>query len=332
MRRLGAQFDTVTSTTNLWRAWREFRKGKRGRYAVRAFEPDADRQVVRLGNELLEGTYRPGRYRLFPIREPKCRLIAAAPVRDRIVHHGVHRILAPRLDLGLIDSTYACLPGRGSHRAVLAFQAALRRFRYILELDVRHYFPSVDRAILLDLMARRIKDRRLLDLLRTISESGSGLYHSPGVREFLGLESGFPPDGCGLPIGNLTSQWWGNHYLSGLDHFLKRELELPHYQRYMDDMTLFSDSRNVLMEARERAGEWLRTERRLHFKHPGAEPRSTTGHFTYLGYRVSRSGVEAAPKTLRKMKRRIAELVIRGDIESIERSVASYRGVLTRPQ
>ncbi len=220
MRTFGGLFERLISPANLWRGWREFRRGKRDRPSVRAFELDVEREVPRLHRELAGGDYRCGDYRLMALREPKRRLIAAADVRDRVVHHAVHRLLAPLFDPGLIDTTFACLPGRGSHRAVLAFLAALRRYRYVLNLDVRHYFLSIDRRILLELMARRLREERLVELLRTIAESGAGLYRRRGVPEFLGRESGFPPEGCGLPIGNLSSQWWCYQYFSGFDHFL----------------------------------------------------------------------------------------------------------------
>ncbi len=328
MKRFGGLFDQVSSTENLWRAWREFRRGKRGRPSVRAFELDAERQILRLHRELPAGQYLPGEYRLAGITEPKRRLIAAAPVLDRVVHHAVHRVLALLLDRGLIDTTFACLPGRGSHRAVLAFVRGLRRYRFVLCLDMRHYFLAIDRPILLDLMARRLKDRALLELLETIAGSGAGIYRRRGVADFLGLDPGFPPPGCGLPIGNLTSQWWGNHYLSGFDHFVKRDLKIPHYQRYMDDAALFSDSRSELLDAREAAGDWLARHRRLALKDPRAEPRSTRRSFTYLGYRVSPAGIRPTREVLKRIERRITDLVLQGDVERIERSVASYRGVV----
>ena len=115
-------------------------------------------------------------------------------------------------------------------------------------------------------MERKVKGPRTLALLRTIAESGRGLYERTDVRRFLGLPDGFPPPGAGLPIGNLTSQWWGNHYLSGLDHFAVRELRVPHYQRYMDDITLCADSRSALVEARCAIAEWLERQRRLQLK------------------------------------------------------------------
>lgn len=328
MRRHGGLFDRITSASNLWRSWLAFRRGKRRRPSVLDFELAADRHILALRRELVAGSYRPGAYRRLLIREPKRRLIAAAPVRDRVVHHAVHGVLAPLLDPGLVDTTYACLPGRGSHRAVLAFVNGLRRHAYVLLLDIRHYFLSIDTGILLDVMTRRIKDRRALGLLRVIAESGDGLYRHPTVVEVLGLGPGFPPPGCGLPIGNLTSQWWGNHYLSGLDHHIKRSLKIPHYQRYMDDMALFSDSRGQLEQAREEIGDWLWSERRLRLKRPLAAARSTKGCFTYLGYRVSRAGVRPGAEMLERVQTRVADLVLHGDAQKIERSLASYRGIL----
>lgn len=328
MRRAGGLFLEVSSRENLYAAWRDFRRGKRGRRNVASFEQRAAREVLALERELRAGAYRPGAFRLLPLFEPKHRLVAAAPVRDRVVHHAIHRVLAPRLDPRLIDATYACLPGRGSHRAALAFVAGLRRYRFVLLLDVRHYFLSIDRAILLDVMAALIKDRPLLELLRVVADSGRGLYRSPGVPEFLGLAPGFPPESAGLPIGNLTSQWWGNHYLSGLDHFVKRERKIPHYQRYMDDMALFSDDRGELAAAREAITEWLGVNRKLRLKHPYAEPKDGGARFTYLGFRVSRRGIGPTRSALARMQQRIREQILRGHPESVQRTIASYRGVL----
>ena len=329
MRRLGGVFDTVASTDNLWQAWCDYRKGKRSRRSVRAFDAEAGRQVVRLSRELGDGSYRPGGYRLLGIHEPKRRLIAAAPVRDRVVHRAIHRVVAPALDRGLIDATYACLPGRGSHRALLAMLAALRRYRYVLLLDVRAYFPSVRHAALRQVLRGELKDRRLLALTDVIIDSGDGLYRADGVAEFLGLEPGFPPPGCGLPIGNLTSQAWGNLYLSGLDHYVKRELKVPHYQRYLDDLALAGDSRSELAAARDALAAWLWRERGQVLKRPDARPRSTRARHRYLGYRVSRAGVEVPAAVMQRMRVRMGELVLRGDPEAIERMAASYRGVVS---
>lgn len=155
MRRIGRCFDAVASPDNLWGAWLDFRRGKRGRPTVQRFERAAVRHVHRLHRALVAGSYQPEGYRLKVIFEPKLRVIAAAPVRDRLVHHALHRQLAPALDRRLVDTTFACLPGRGSHRAVLAFQRALRKHRYVVLLDIARYFPSVEASRLLSGSSRR---------------------------------------------------------------------------------------------------------------------------------------------------------------------------------
>jgi len=180
-------------------------------------------------------------------------------------------------------------------------------------------------------MARKIKDTRLLALLEVVLDSGAGLYQQPEVARLLALPAGTPAPGCGLPIGNLTSQWWGNHYLSGLDHYLKRSLKLPHAQRYMDDIALLSNSRTQLLEARARTAHWLATERHQTLKHPRAPIRSTTQTFRYLGYRVSRRGIDPGPKPLRRMRRRLRWLALNGTPEALGRALTSYKGLLGFP-
>lgn len=329
MRRFSEVFPWLADRRNLWGAWRDFRRNKGGRASVRAFEPDAAAEVVALADELAAGSYRPLPYRLLFLHEPKRRLIAAAHVRDRVVHHATVRVLAPIFDPTLITSTFACLEGRGTHCALLAMVAAMRRTRYLMLLDIRRYFLSIDRDILIDeVMARRLKDRRALTLLRTIADSGAGLYARPEVVAFLELEHGFPPPSCGLPIGNLTSQWWGNHYLSGLDHFAKRTLKVRHYLRYMDDVALLADDARQLEDWRAAIAGWLREHRRLQLKRPDAPAVPTREVITYLGHRVSQAGVAPTQATLRRMQRRIAGLVLRGTNLAVERTIAAYSGVL----
>ncbi|MBF0131693.1 MAG: RNA-directed DNA polymerase [Magnetococcales bacterium] len=329
MRRFGNLFVEVASTNNLWRAWQDFSKGKRQRITVADFVWQAPQEVVSLHQQLMAENYRPQGYRLKMIHEPKHRLVAAAPVCDRIVHHAIYRILSPLLDPGLIRETWACLQGRGSHRAQIACVGAMRNYPWRMALDIRHYFPSIDHAILLEeVMARRIKDRRLLELLRKICRSGAGLYRHPGIGEFLDFPPGFPPDGCGLPIGNLTSQWQANHYLSGLDHHAKRVLGVPAYHRYMDDMVFFAHSKSQLQETRDAVAQWLWVYRRLKLKHPNAAIRSTKQPMTWLGKRISTAGINPSRRQIRKMQCRMTTLVRQGDEETIRHAVASYRGVL----
>jgi RNA-directed DNA polymerase len=330
MRRVGGLFDEVASLEGLWAAWRTFRRGKRGRRTVAAFELDADRQLLRLHRALTSGGYAPGPYRLKLIREPKVRLISAAPVRDRVVHHAVHRVSSPRLDGSLIHHTYACLEGRGLHRALFAASQALPRHRFVMSLDVRRFFLSVDHGILQDLLRSRLKDRPLLALLDRLILSGDGLYHRPDIRAALQLPAGFPAPGQGLPIGNLTSQWLANHYLSPLDHFITRALQPGHYQRYMDDLLVFDRSPEALYAIAEEATAFAAQSLglALSVKQP---PQPCLRPLDYLGHRLTRDGeITVARQKLARARRRLRRLAQSAPPERVARVLASYQGWAAR--
>ncbi|MEM7198741.1 MAG: RNA-directed DNA polymerase [Planctomycetota bacterium] len=324
MKRCGFLFEEIASQANLWQAWLEFRRGKRGRPTVQQFACRALGRIAVLHRRLREGSYHPAPCRLFLLHEPKRRLIAAAEVADRVVHHAIHRVLAPRLDRRLVEHNYACLPERGAHRALLAFQRAMRRSRYVLLLDVQSYFPSIDPDILGALLRRWLKDGRVLALSDRILDAGRGLYDGPRTRTFLGLADDWPPAGRGLPIGNLTSQWWGNHYLSELDHRLRRVHRLPYAQRYMDDVALFADDPATLRRVRDEAAQWLADERHLRWKHPRREPTRTDQAVTYLGHRVSRVTIRPTDKAWARMRCKLGRALLHPDDERLRRSLAAY--------
>jgi len=146
------------------------------------------------------------------------------------------------------------------------------------------------------------------DLVDELLDSGAGLYTRPDVADFLGWDAPLSW-GRGLPIGNLTSQWWGNLYLDGLDHFVMRELRVPLYQRYMDELTLMGDDRELLFDARDAIADWLALERRLDLSDRWAIPRTTRLPHRYLGYTVSRGAI--APG--RRLRRRVRLAVESGD-------------------
>ncbi|HNC99255.1 MAG TPA: reverse transcriptase domain-containing protein, partial [Myxococcota bacterium] len=272
-------FEAVVSPENLWQAWRSFERGKRRRRDVAAWGIDAERGVLRLSRELAEGRWRPGRYRLIRVRDPKRRVVAAAPVRDRVVHHALHQILAPWWNRRFIHHSYACLPGRGSHRALLCFFRRARSHRYVLSLDIARYFYSIDRSILKNLLFPAFPEPPLRALLQRVLDSGADLYQQPDVAQWLGwTEVG--ELGRGLPIGNLTSQWWGNVYLDGLDQYICRVLGHGTTQRYMDDITLFGNDPSELLCHRDTIAAWLHKNRGLRLKDPDAQPQSTYGSVT----------------------------------------------------
>lgn len=320
-------FEQVAAPAALLSAWRHYRSGKRLRPEVAVVEMDHERVVLELSGELLAGRYVHRPYRVLRITDPKPRLIAVATVRDRLVHTAMHRALAPLFDRSFIDDSYACLPGRGSHRAVLRFLELFRRHNQVMHLDVRRYFPSVDHGLLRELVVPRLRDRRWHRLIDAILASGRALYGRPEVREFYGGQASYARP-CGLPIGNLTSQWWGNLFLDGLDHFVKRTLRVGGYLRYMDDMVLFADEPGVLRAWRADIQRWMANERRLELNPSKGHVHPTSVAHTYLGYRVTRAGYDLAPTAARRFRGSLPALM-REDPRRIQRTLASWRGAMS---
>jgi len=242
-------FPQIASFENLFAAWEAARRGKRRRPDVAAFERHLEPNLLRLEQQLLDGSYRPGRYHSFFIREPKRRKISAAPFRDRVVHHALVRVIEPIFESRFSSASYACRLGKGTHRAADRAQALLRRHRYVLKADIAQFFPSIDHGVLDGLLARHIACRPTVELCRRIMASGDGILASeytlklfPGDDLFAALRP------RGLPIGNLTSQFWANVYMNRIDTLLQRELRLPHV-RYCDDLLVFADQKATLHTA-----------------------------------------------------------------------------------
>jgi hypothetical protein len=278
-------FEALTSWPNLLCAYRKAAKGKRGKPDVAAYEARLEDNLINLQSALRQESWRPGGYDSFLIHEPKRRVISAAPFADRVVHHALCSLLEPAFERGFVADSYANRIGKGNHRALDAAQGFARRWPYVLQLDVQRFFPSIDHAILRMVLARRVVDGRLLRLMDLILASGDGVLHEEADCAF------FPGDDLlahcrprGLPIGNLTSQFWANVYLNALDHCIKRELRCPGYVRYVDDLLLFGDDKAVMTCWRDRLVERL-GGLRLRF-HPGAHPRPVTEGFGFLGFRV----------------------------------------------
>jgi len=216
---------------------------------VAGFEQRMADHLIQLREELLSSRYRPGPYTHFTIHEPKRRRISAAPFRDRVVHHALCNVIEPRFERSFIGDSYANRQGKGTHRAVDRVQQFAGRYRYVLRADIVKHFPSIDHEILLGILAKRIPEPDVMALAETIVASGTGVLDGEYAMVW------FPGDdllaACrprGLPIGNLTSQFWSNCYLHPFDEFVKRELRCPAYLRYVDDFALFSDSKRQLWE------------------------------------------------------------------------------------
>jgi RNA-directed DNA polymerase len=279
-------YPAVCDFENLYLAYRKARKGKRSKMLVADFEQNMEEELLCLQDELLSQTFIPGVYHSFTIHEPKQRLISAAPFRDRVVHHALCRVIEPIWEKRFISDSYANRVGKGTHRALDRTQSLARRYRYFLQCDVRQFFPSIDHAILLDELSCLIKDTSVIGLCERILASGEGVLSESYDMVY------FPGDNLlaaarprGLPIGNLTSQFWANIYLNPLDHFIKRELKCPAYVRYVDDILLFADQTGLLHNWRSEIIQKL-AELRLTLHEKRAQVFPVRTGIPFLGFRI----------------------------------------------
>jgi len=237
----------VIQWDNLLLAFRKAAKGKRGKPATARLEARLADELLVLQAELQSGTYSPGGYKHFIIQEPKRRKISAAPFRDRVVHHALCNIIEPFFERGFIDDSYANRHGKGTHRAIDRFQRFAQRYPYVLRADIEQHFAAIDHEILLQTLKRRLPDNSVSPLIDKIVASGRDVLEQEYRMHW------FPGDDLlavcrprGLPIGNLTSQFWSNCYLDPFDHFVKRQLGCRAYLRYVDDFALFGKDKEQL--------------------------------------------------------------------------------------
>jgi len=279
-------FEQITSFDNLYRAYRAAARGKRAKNEVAAFEFNLEANLCELQAQLQAGAYRPGPYRNFKIRDPKPRLISAAPFRDRVVHHALCQVIEPLFEARFIHDSYACRKGKGTHAAIQRAQEYARRFPYVLQCDLQEFFPAIDHQILYERIARLVRDAPTLALVRAILDGGAEVHRATHQPFF------FPGDDLfaalrprGLPIGNLTSQFWANVYLDPLDQFVKRELKCAGYVRYVDDFLLFAPDKPSLQRWRAQIIAFCAGLRaRLHEERAAVFP--TRAGIPFLGWRV----------------------------------------------
>lgn len=259
-------FSRIVSFENLLAAAHQAARGKRERHDVLAFFRKLEDHLFALQHDLIYECYVPGGYRTFTIYQPKQRLISAAPFRDRVLHHALINVVGPILERGLVYDTYANRVGKGCHRAIRRCQYHLRRYDWCLKCDIKKYFPSIDHLLLKKAIRRKISDAATLRLIDRLID---GSNEQEFVCDYFSGDTLFTPlqRRKGLPIGNLTSQIFANYFLSGLDHFIKEQLQCRGYVRYMDDFLLFGDDKAELRAVLPRIKDYLATLRlKLHAK------------------------------------------------------------------
>jgi RNA-directed DNA polymerase len=240
-------------------AYLDCRRGKRNTPSALAFEMRLARNLFRLYERLVDGTYEPGVSKRFAVRRPKLREVWAADFTDRIVHHLLHNRIAARFERSFIADSCACIPGRGTLYAATRLESKIRsvtqnwtRPAYYLKCDLANFFVSIDKNIVFELLAPKITEPWWLELARTI------LFHDPRKNyEIRGVPSDLDlvpphkrltnqPAHLGLPIGNLPSQFLANVLLNPLDQRAKHQLRARHYIRYVDDFLFLHESADWL--------------------------------------------------------------------------------------
>jgi RNA-directed DNA polymerase len=267
MKRVALALEDIATFDNLAYAAYRAARGKHFRPAMQRFFQCFDDQITALGDAIREGRVPYGRFRRFAIRDPKPRVIHAACFADRIVHHAVMRLAGPVLERAMTPTAFACRQGMGHHAAVRQVQRHLQRFPWYVQIDIQHYFATIDHAYLEALLQRRFKGQDFLALLHRIIHC---FHDVPGK---------------GLPIGALTSQYFANYYLDGLDRYLLEHLQVCAQVRYMDDVIWWCDSRTRARDTLAQVCTYVTTRRLLTVKAHVQINRSAHGA-RFCGYRI----------------------------------------------
>lgn len=283
----------------MYGAYLACRRTKRNKPSALAFERNHEENLMALVDELRERRYQPSTSICFYTEKPKRREVFAAAFRDRIVHHLVYNAISPVWEKIFIHHSYACRPNKGTHAAALALQKFLRQATgngncsaSFLKMDAHNFFMSIDRRLLFDMLATRCHDPDLLWLLRVI------VFHDPTtdyeLQDRENLRAGLPPHKslfsaapfCGLPIGNLTSQFFANVYLNALDQFIKHHLKCRYYLRYVDDFVMVDPDAGKLLAWQEMITEFAAQRLRISMNERATRLAPVSGGIDFAGFIV----------------------------------------------
>ena len=300
MKRVGSLFSQIWDRSNIATAFWRAARAKSDRSEVRCFRDSIDTNLNGLSFLLRSGQYCFGPYRSFEVRDTKSRTIHAPCFADRVVHHAIINVIGPVLERGAIAHSYACRCGRGQHAALATASRWTNRQSWYGKIDVRKFYDNVDHEILLQMLRRRFREQRLLSLLQRVVDSYSS---APGK---------------GIPIGALTSQYFGNFYLDRFDHLMKSTGLVPRYIRYMDDVVIWSDH-GKLKDIRHYAMEFL-SVLKLAAKDRGQWNRCRQG-VPFLGFTIYPNRIRLNKQGRKRLSRksRLLEIQFRdGKLSSLE--------------
>lgn len=329
------------AVSDLCRAYFDCRLTKRNSASALAFEEGLERSLMDLYHELIDGSYRPGPSICFVVEHPKVREVWAAQFRDRIVHHLLYNRVADRFHRRFIFDSYACIPGKGTHKAVARMEHFARSVTqnhrvpgFVLKMDVANFFVSIDRQILDAMLAAHITEPWWLALCRTVLHHDpvhSAILQSPPwlLRRVPPHKSLFQASGKGLPIGNLSSQFFANVYLDALDQHAKHQLKLTRWVRYVDDVVAFSPDGSELAAVAPQVDTFLQQRLGLRL-HPNKTSINTVANgFDALGFVIRPHARYVRRATVRHAFDRLDGMCRSGEpVADIQAVANSYFGIL----
>lgn len=327
------------------RCYYECRKKKR--YTVNAlkFEEHLEDELLKLQKELISHTYKPGQSICFVVTKPKPREIFAADFRDRVVHHVLVGYLEPIFEAKFIDQSYACRKEKGAHKTIEDLGRYIgkvtkggTREAWYLQVDIQSFFVSLKKPILFRLLKRQVRNPEILWLAETI------IFYNPTRNYYrknqMSLFDLIPDhkslfkvaEDQGLPIGNLTSQFFANVYLNGLDQFVKHTLKARYYLRYVDDLVMLSEDKDRLKIWRVEISKFIASELKLKL-HPKKQVLQGVGKgIDFVGFVVKPSHILIRGRVVRSLKKRLWELnqdrgaIVIEEMPKIMSVVNSYYG------
>lgn len=304
MKRHKRLIEQIATVENLQNAYQKTAKAKRMTYGYLEFKEYSNVNLTRLREELLDGGYKIGRYREFTIYEPKPRLISALNFKDRLTQHAVCNVIGPIFERTLLHNTFACRPSLGTHAGVRYIQSELRKpgASYYLKTDYSKFFPSVDRAILHPLINRKIGCEKTLLILREI----------------------IPAEGCGIPIGSLTSQLFANVYGGLIDRYIHNELGHRRWARYMDDIVILGDDPQRLKEDFYRIEQFSNEQMKMRISKWSSA--AVNRGINFLGYRIWATHKLLRQDSVIRAKRKVAKFIRYRDNEALTKFLASWAG------
>lgn len=331
-------FDLIFSDDNLYEAIQDASKGRRYNKDVLRVQHDIWNVIEQIQQDVRSGKYTIDKYYIFYVYEPKKRMIMSITIYHRIVQWAIYRVINPLLVKGYIKDTYGCIPGRGSLAAMQRLRYWIKSVEhkpgtwYYLKLDISKYFYRISHEVLKEILARKIKDQQLLQVLYNIIDC----QHTP-----FGLPPGKGPGevpleerlyDVGMPVGNLLSQVFANIYLDALDQFCKRTLCIHFYVRYMDDIIILSDSKEQLHMWKDEIQKFVETTLRLSLNQKTCIRPISQG-IEFVGYRIWPHYVTIRKSTTLEMKRHLRRKVEEYNAGLIEMEVVtatlkSYLGML----